>query len=395
MNFILATGSLCFGRQKLLLVVTVVTLVFSFYQLSVFRFPLKDPFGFGWTEQCQPKSSVAFLKTHKTAGSTVQNVFLRYADKHNLLLVLPRSNNYIGHPDPIQRYMVPRLKKNSTYSILCHHTRFNYAEIRRLLPSDAVFITIVRDPAPLFESLYSYYRLNGTFNMSLVDFARAGPTYKKAFNQRFYRRIGRNQMSFDLGLSEDTFEDKDLIAEFIRSLDAQFQLVMVAERMDESMILLRHLLCWDISDVVTFRHNVRLASMRPPALDEEVVRGLRSWNAADQELYDYFTRKLQSMIDEFGRERMEREVAELRSQIDHWYNFCVEDQVRSHKLENKFKSHSSKVLGFKLRPNVTDQTCENLAKAELPYTNELRLRQLPHYIRSWSPYRRPRASGAD
>lgn len=318
----------------------------------------------------------------------MQNIFMRYADNHHLMLVLPRSKNYIGHPEIFQRHLVPRLKKNYSYDILCHHTRYNYAEIRRVLPGDPIFVTIVRDPVHLFESLFSYYQLSAKYdNMTLEEIAQADLSMKPLLNRRFYRRIGRNQMTFDLGLPEEWFDDRDQVVKFVDKLDTQFHLVMVAEHMDESLVLLRNLLCWDVDDMVTFRHNVRLARLRNDGLSVDVVRGLKAWNAADQILYNHFVSRLEEKIDAFGRERMKKEVSQLRAVTDRWYRLCVEDEVLSQLLDKKFKSHSSKVLGFKLRPNNTDPTCENLAKAELPYTTEMRQRQKPYYLHSESPFR--------
>ena len=36
-------------------------------------------------DTCQPTMAVAFAKTHKTGGSTIQNIFLRYRKKYNLI----------------------------------------------------------------------------------------------------------------------------------------------------------------------------------------------------------------------------------------------------------------------------------------------------------------------
>ncbi|KAB0407461.1 hypothetical protein E2I00_007633, partial [Balaenoptera physalus] len=36
--------------------------------------------------------TVAFLKTHKTAGTTVQNILFRFAERHNLTVALPHPS---------------------------------------------------------------------------------------------------------------------------------------------------------------------------------------------------------------------------------------------------------------------------------------------------------------
>ena len=50
--------------------------------------------------QCSaPVEKFGFLKTHKTAGSTVQNILLRWGLTAGLNFVLPPSGNHLGPPD--------------------------------------------------------------------------------------------------------------------------------------------------------------------------------------------------------------------------------------------------------------------------------------------------------
>ncbi|KAH7985605.1 hypothetical protein HPB49_026346 [Dermacentor silvarum] len=99
---------------------------------------------------------VCFVKTHKCASSSVQNVLLRYGDRRGLRFVLPPRTNYLGHPRPFHRSMAPG---RPPFDVLAHHARFHEAEMRAVLRPRPRFLTIVREPAALFESLYSYYDL--------------------------------------------------------------------------------------------------------------------------------------------------------------------------------------------------------------------------------------------
>ena len=55
--------------------------------------------------QCAPQHRVAFLKTHKAASSSVQNILMRYSRDHGLNLVLPSAGNYLGRYVPFSRAM--------------------------------------------------------------------------------------------------------------------------------------------------------------------------------------------------------------------------------------------------------------------------------------------------
>lgn len=67
-------------------------------------------------------------------------------------------------------------------------------------------------------------------------------------------------MTFDLGYDSETFYDNIKIDAMIRELEATFDLVLVAERLEESLVLLGHALCWPLSDLLALNKNVRMHS---------------------------------------------------------------------------------------------------------------------------------------
>lgn len=207
-----------------------------------------------------PRTNIVFLKTHKCASTTVMNIFLRFGSAHRLNFVLPRSQHthYLGHPQHFKRYLVADLSAcNMTYNILTHHTRFNAEEIRLLMPQDTLYITILRRPESLFESLYSYCSFASIFERNLTAFVKDENLTRNLSRHRLVRgHVGLNQMSFDLGF-DGPYDSEAAVDEFVRAIDAAFDLVMLAERLDESLVLLKHLLCWNTTDVVAFKLNSR------------------------------------------------------------------------------------------------------------------------------------------
>ena len=59
---------------------------------------------------CTKHTVVGFLKTHKCASSSVQNIFMRFGLKNELNFALPMSGNYVG-----RYYSIP-------YHTMEHHT---------------------------------------------------------------------------------------------------------------------------------------------------------------------------------------------------------------------------------------------------------------------------------
>ncbi|KAG0728552.1 Galactose-3-O-sulfotransferase 3 [Chionoecetes opilio] len=121
-----------------------------------------------WMEvnSCSPRTNIAFLKTHKCASSAVQNIVLRYGDKHDLNFALPDRGNYfgiVGFTFNAGMMLSSPLNK-LTPNIFAIHTKWDHAEVKKVMPQDTVFFTIVREPKAVFESLYIY----GQFQMCKV-----------------------------------------------------------------------------------------------------------------------------------------------------------------------------------------------------------------------------------
>ena len=107
-----------------------------------------------------PKTKVAFLKTHKTASTTIQNILFRYAYKNNLTLVLNDSGNYIG----ANGFSLESVENTSWYrakiqpDIFCLHSVWsNMTTVKSILHPNSVYFTILRDPIDVFESLWTYF----------------------------------------------------------------------------------------------------------------------------------------------------------------------------------------------------------------------------------------------
>lgn len=65
----------------------------------------------------------------------------------------------------------------------------------------------------------------------------------------------RSPMMFDLGLSQKYFQNYAAVTKCINFLNKEFDLVMIMAYFDESLILLKRLLCWEIDDILNVKVN--------------------------------------------------------------------------------------------------------------------------------------------
>ncbi|XP_075728929.1 galactosylceramide sulfotransferase [Rhipicephalus microplus] len=331
---------------------------------------------------CSERHRVAFIKTHKCAGTSVQNILMRFGYSRNLTFAVGPRDVYLGHPTRFRHDMVPDLSRyGREYHILAHHNRFSTRqEYAKLLGSDVFVTTILREPMAMFESLAATLKLKGIHIDDFEDAHGKGHFTSYLSGLRTdYGRIGTNQMAFDLGLSTTTMNESQAVVEFIRRLNSEIDLVLIAEHMDESLVLLKNALCWTTKDVVSFQQNARSSQLLPSRIPDKARHAILTANYVDVALYGFFKEKLMEEIAAFGTDRMKEEVFALRKTRMAMYGDCVDSEDTADKVFPRQFVYRADVVGYRLK-NVTNgvpaSTCRQLAANELLFTNMVRRRQL-------------------
>ena len=87
--------------------------------------------------------------------------------------------------------------------------------------------------------------------MDINEFATA-LALREDVNMTIDIRRGRNYQLWDLGLEpEQMFEDQD-VKDKIRSLENEFDQVLILEHLDEGLVLMAQSLCWSLQQVFDF-----------------------------------------------------------------------------------------------------------------------------------------------
>ena len=314
---------------------------------------------------------VFFLKVHKAASTTVMNVLYRFALQRHLNIMLPWHSNIISEGGKLWiRNVMPLPRVGSHFDILCNHLVFHEDSIRRNLPADVRFIGIVREPFQQFVSAFLYYRTQ--FRLRYLQQIRgADPiaTYlqnpamlEAKSSQNSYTH---NRMSLDFGMQPLRMNDERYVADYVNYLNRTFHLVMVSERFDESMVLLKRLLGWRLQDVIYIKNNV-FASKHLRQYTEEEKAAHRQFNAADYALYEHFSQLFQRKVEAEGR-LFPAEVAAYVSLREKVEKFCEEpDRDKGVILPSTAWSGPFK---------VTKVDCLLMKVPEVPFVDLVRRRQ--------------------
>ncbi|XP_054061304.1 galactose-3-O-sulfotransferase 2-like [Rissa tridactyla] len=336
---------------------------------------------------CKPKTDIVFLKVHKSASSTVMNILFRFGEMHNLTFAFPiGGGNQLFYPRHFLARFVEGFSPSSPrrFNILCHHMRFLQPEVHKVVPSSAFYFSILRNPVKLMESSFAYYKGASAFSRvrSLEEFLRQPYHYYNPTDGD--RHYARNLMTFDFGFNPDGEVSAERVKLMLKAIEASFDLLLISEYFDESMVLLKKMLCWDLDSVVSFPLNIRDSSTKSP-LSDTVVQKIKEWNRLDWEIYTHFNRTFWERIDrDIGRERMQREVKALRERQGELARTCLQGMgsvAPKHIKDSSLKplQHgSARILGYNLKQGLdkeTERMCRRLVTPELQYSSALYKKQ--------------------
>ncbi|TNN45189.1 Galactose-3-O-sulfotransferase 4 [Liparis tanakae] len=371
---------------------------------------------------CQPHTHIMFLKTHKTASSTVLNMLSRFGEERDLRFALPLGYQ-LGYPLPFNAHRVKgyRGPRAVEFHIMGNHMRFNRPEVEKVMPADTFYFSIIRNPVALAESSFAYYKeVAPAFRKAktLGDFA---DDPRKYYDPRLRNNhYARNLLLFDFGMDHNANFTATLAQRAEEMIRQTFRLILVSEYFDQSMILLRHALCWPLDAVVSFSLNARQQKLggigglsggwvgrvataagvggkggRSQAktltnITEEQREKLRQWNALDWHLYTFFNRTFWEEINRFGVAQMEEEVALLRMRREELAHVCLRDggkPVEAHRIRDRnirpYQSGLVKILGYELQPgldNATRTACLRMIRPEIQYKDVLDAKQFPRPV---------------
>ncbi|XP_067087511.1 galactosylceramide sulfotransferase isoform X1 [Osmerus mordax] len=338
----------------------------------------------GQASLCTPKVDILFMKTHKTASSTLLNILFRFGEKHRLKFAFPDSRNDFFYPSPFQRSQVRDYRPGMCFNIMCNHMRFNAPEVARVLPTDTSYVTILREPAELFESSFHYFgrlvpltwKIPG--EDKLAEFLRDPHHYfdPEGFNS-FYLK---NLLFFDFGQDNTLAPDDPRVEEGIRVISERFHLVMLVEHFEESLILLKDALCWEVDDLLFFKLNARKGST-VSKLTPELRAKSREWNAIDWKLYRHFNATFWRKVKAYGHKRMADDVAELKRRNAEMAAMCIEGghaveagSIQETAMQPWQPIGEKSIMGYNLKKNVDKayrKMCRKMLTPELQYLTEL------------------------
>ncbi|XP_029964219.1 galactose-3-O-sulfotransferase 2-like isoform X2 [Salarias fasciatus] len=354
----------------------------------------RDPF---WdqlqdsSDSCSPKLHIVFLKSQRSDSGQIQNILFRYGEKRNLTFALPQNRALkFSYPELFQSTFVEGVQGDGVkrFHILCNEMRFRKSEVAKVMPADTFYFSMLRHPIATTQSMFLYFK----YVSSSSDIHTLDEVLEDYFGRHTPAGAKTNHLlttvAFDFGLNVSVAADpQDLelrAAKAIEHMEEDFDLLLIHEYFDESLVLLRHKLCWSLEDVATFRRSERKDQPGYPVLPD-TAEHIQRWNALDWKIYQHFNATFWSQVErEVGAEQMKREVSELRQLQAELTKTCLRGRFKNIPKELssiKLEWNGGDIkLGFNINQQLDNHTygqCQKHLTPEMQYTSTLYDRHFP------------------
>lgn len=259
--------------------------------------------------------NIIFVKTHNTGSSVVANILLKKAYDNNLLVGFPITDNEneIGaYPAQFDRQFIrPGLYSDSEtinnsdkVNIITHHSRYS-SDLSKILinPTNKRVITIVRHPLEQIKSVFKYYQDELPFKTWFDSSDNVAIRLQKFYNNpyKFYNTSvpyyfrAKNFQAFDLDLNENGYTESKLQDLLVK----KFDLILVHEFLDESLLLLKKLLNWSFEDIAYLRsqYSPKLKENgNLSAIDKFIRTKVENFNDLDFAIYKIALKRLKNLL---------------------------------------------------------------------------------------------------
>ncbi|XP_066271422.1 galactosylceramide sulfotransferase-like [Branchiostoma lanceolatum] len=239
-----------------------------------------------------------------------------------------------GWPRPLKEGQYMRRINDEPFNILTNHAVYSRDVFRRIMPNDTAYLAILREPFSHLKSAMNFYHLRTPrkYNMPMNDTITAFLRQPRFYEGRYRSRRNQpfsytNLMSHDMGINFTSRLDTEYVERYVTRLDREFLLVLILEYLDESLVLLKRYMCWDMEDILYKKIYSGSYDLKRVTATPELRQKHEKWSKADYILYRHFNRSLWRKINMEGQDFW-AEVRTFRDMHARTTRFCNSGEGR-------------------------------------------------------------------
>jgi hypothetical protein len=242
------------------------------------------------------RTTLIFLHIPKTAGTTLNRIIEWQYNPFEIFTMDP----YRIRATPERLKRLPEGRRRRLRMVRGHM----FYGIHECLPQAATYFTMLRDPVRRALSAY-YFILRRPLNPFHRKVKKEGLGIEDCV--RLFPQRNNLQCRLIAGVKDTSIADERLLDKAKDNLTRSFSVVGIAERFEESLMLIATTFDWEIP----FYKNCKVSKARPQ-ISASTVEMIRDHNRFDVELYEFSKRLLEESLQK--KEAVIREgLASLRA----------------------------------------------------------------------------------
>ena len=192
------------------------------------------------------------------------------------------------------------------------HGGFNEKVLSKIMKNDTVYVTTVREPFEQFKSFYLYrYHMQKPIavlqreieDMILTSQPSPEKNYFRSFQNTQYKKLENTMFRYFCYDYNTSLFNKTYAKGIISHINSIFS-VIVVDKYDESLLLLKRQLCWDIKNIIFITHkNASYSKKGEKSPKEATLREYhRNISELDYDLYHYFSQIHDEQVKKHGED---------------------------------------------------------------------------------------------
>lgn len=308
-----------------------------------------------FTTHCDQPLNLYYVKIHKTGSTTFQNILYRIGMKRNLSFALFDCDYGLTYPHPPNisyLYRKPQRFKGH-YNLLTDHTMFHEEMYKEYMHPDTKIVTLIRHPLDQLASTFSFWNLpkkygiprhtaqHGALQHFLDNIHKYNIDSKLSFGcgpKNTFSQV-RNPQGHHLGLKNQSTSDAKKVFEFVKHISDRFSLVLILERLQESLVLFKRMFCLGLKEILHLKLFTRSFLNKNKyeyntTQRQKLIKKHEDLSSVDYALYYHFNNELDSLIKGQGSE-FKHELHQFQSIQQKTREFCKDSCKVFHDIKHR------------------------------------------------------------